>query len=140
MSDATTTIAVNASLQSRRPLTEKLFQRAGCVALAHLFVGGHVTWTTRCSQLVRRLPDLPRSAPSSDSAAPRTVRGHAEHTFHQPVPIVARIVWADDGEEHLETVALGLDQPGRVRAPVGPALPTTSVWLAAADVKRRETG
>jgi len=30
-----------------------------------------------------------------------------EHTFHQPVPIVARIVWADDGEEHLDTVALG---------------------------------
>jgi hypothetical protein len=22
-----------------------------------------------------------------------------EHTFHQPVPIVAHIVWADDGEE-----------------------------------------
>jgi hypothetical protein len=30
-----------------------------------------------------------------------------EHTFPKPVPIVARIVWADDGEEQLETVALG---------------------------------
>jgi hypothetical protein len=30
-----------------------------------------------------------------------------EHIFHQPVPITARIVWADDGEEHLDTVALG---------------------------------
>ena len=26
-----------------------------------------------------------------------------EHTFHQPVPIIARIVWEDDGEERLET-------------------------------------
>jgi hypothetical protein len=30
-----------------------------------------------------------------------------EHTFHQPVPIVARIVWEDDGEEYIETVAAG---------------------------------
>jgi hypothetical protein len=30
-----------------------------------------------------------------------------EHTFHQPVPITARIVWAEDGEEHIDTVALG---------------------------------
>jgi hypothetical protein len=39
-----------------------------------------------------------------------------EHTFHQPVPITARIVWADDGEEHIETVALGWTGRGRVRA------------------------
>ena len=30
-----------------------------------------------------------------------------EHTFHQPVPIVARIVWEHDCEEQIETVALG---------------------------------
>jgi hypothetical protein len=30
-----------------------------------------------------------------------------EHTFHHPVPIVARIVWADDGEEHIDTEAAG---------------------------------
>ena len=30
-----------------------------------------------------------------------------EHTFNQPVPITARIVWAEDGEEHVDTVALG---------------------------------
>jgi hypothetical protein len=30
-----------------------------------------------------------------------------EHTFRQPVPIVARIVWEQDGEEQFETVALG---------------------------------
>jgi hypothetical protein len=30
-----------------------------------------------------------------------------EHTFGQPVPVVVRIVWEHDGEEHLETVTLG---------------------------------
>lgn len=30
-----------------------------------------------------------------------------EHTFGQPVPITARVVWADDGEEHIDTNALG---------------------------------
>jgi hypothetical protein len=29
------------------------------------------------------------------------------HTFGQPVPVVVRIVWEDDGEEQIETVALG---------------------------------
>jgi hypothetical protein len=28
------------------------------------------------------------------------------HTLSPPVPIVARVVWALDGEEHIETVAL----------------------------------
>jgi hypothetical protein len=30
-----------------------------------------------------------------------------EHTFGQPVPITARIVWEQDGEEQVQTVALG---------------------------------
>jgi hypothetical protein len=30
-----------------------------------------------------------------------------EHTFKTPVPVVVRIVWEHDGEEQLETVALG---------------------------------
>jgi hypothetical protein len=30
-----------------------------------------------------------------------------EHTFRWPVPITARIVWEHDGEEHIETEALG---------------------------------
>ena len=29
-----------------------------------------------------------------------------EHTFNQPLPIVARIVWEQDGEEQFQTVAL----------------------------------
>jgi hypothetical protein len=60
-----------------------------------------------------------------------------EHTFHQPVSIVARIVWADDGEEFIETVAAGWSgQLVYVRLP-DTRYRRTSVWLAAADVRRR---
>ena len=42
------------------------------------------------------------------SGDPQRHRGREpEHTFHEPVPITARIVWEQDGEEHIETVALG---------------------------------
>ena len=61
-----------------------------------------------------------------------------EHTFHQPVPIVARIVWADDGEEHVETVALGWTGRRRVRADESTRdIQLRAVWLDASDVKRR---
>jgi hypothetical protein len=30
-----------------------------------------------------------------------------DHRFNRPVQIVARIVWEDDGEERVDTVALG---------------------------------
>jgi hypothetical protein len=54
-----------------------------------------------------------------------------------PVPIVARIVWEDDGEEYIETTAAGWS--GRlvyVRVP-DRRYRLTSVWLDAADVTRR---
>jgi hypothetical protein len=60
-----------------------------------------------------------------------------EHTFHQPVPITARIVWEQDGEEFVETVAAGWSgQNVYVRLP-DRRYRLTSVWLDAADVKRR---
>ena len=31
-----------------------------------------------------------------------------EHTLSPPVPIMARVVWETDGEEHVDTVALGV--------------------------------
>lgn len=52
-------------------------------------------------------------------------------------PGQVRVVWAEDGEEYLETVALGWT--GRnvyVRMP-GPRYRFTAVWLDAADVTRR---
>jgi hypothetical protein len=53
------------------------------------------------------------------------------------VPITARIVWADDGEECIETVVAGWSgQNVYVRLP-DPRYRHTSVWLDAADVKRR---
>jgi hypothetical protein len=60
-----------------------------------------------------------------------------EHTFHQPVPIVARIVWEETGEEFIDTVAAGWSgQNVYVRLP-DRRYRLTSVWLSAADVKRR---
>jgi hypothetical protein len=60
-----------------------------------------------------------------------------QHTFRQPVPVVARIECADDGEERLETEALGwTDRRVYVRLPDS-RWRFTSVWLDAADVTRR---
>ena len=39
-----------------------------------------------------------------------------EHTFKTPVPVVVRIVWEHDGEEQIETEALGWTDRRRVRA------------------------
>jgi hypothetical protein len=60
-----------------------------------------------------------------------------EHTFHQPVPIVARIVWADDGEEQVETVALGWSGRGVYVRMTDTRYRLRAVWLDAADVIRR---
>jgi hypothetical protein len=58
------------------------------------------------------------------------------HTFGQPVPVVARIVWEHDGEEHIETVALGwIGQHAYIRLP-DPRYRFTAVWLDASDVRR----
>jgi hypothetical protein len=57
-----------------------------------------------------------------------------EHTFKTPVPITARIVWEDDGEEHVETVALGwTGQNVSVRMP-DRHYQFTAVWLDATEV------
>ena len=59
------------------------------------------------------------------------------HTFGQPVPVIIRVVWEHDGEEHIETVALGwTGQRAYIRLP-DPRYRFTAVWLDAADVKRR---
>jgi hypothetical protein len=63
-----------------------------------------------------------------------------EHTFNQPLPIGARIVWEQDGEEQFQTVALewtgrdlyvpvtdarypAVDRLGAGHLPHGPRLP-----------------
>ena len=53
------------------------------------------------------------------------------------MPIVARIEWENDGEEHIETEALGwTDRRVYVWLPDS-RWRFTSVWLDAADVERR---
>jgi hypothetical protein len=60
-----------------------------------------------------------------------------EHRLGPPVPIVAGIVWEDDGEEFIETEAAGWSgQLVYVRVP-DRRYRLTSVWLDAADVTRR---
>jgi hypothetical protein len=64
-------------------------------------------------------------------------RPRAGASARPPVPVVARIVWEEDGEEYLETVAAGWS--GRlvyVRMP-DRRYRLKSVWLDAADVTRR---
>ena len=64
-------------------------------------------------------------------------RPRARHTFKTPVPVVVRIVWERDGEEHIETEALGWSNTDAyVRLPDS-RWRFTSIWLRAEDVKRR---
>jgi hypothetical protein len=59
------------------------------------------------------------------------------HRLDPPVPVVARVVWANDGEEHIGPVALGwTGQNVYVRLP-DQRYRLTSVWLDASDVRRR---
>jgi hypothetical protein len=55
----------------------------------------------------------------------------------QPVPITARVLWADDGEEHLDTVALGWTGGTCTCGCRTGGTGFTSVWLDAADATRR---
>jgi hypothetical protein len=55
----------------------------------------------------------------------------------EPIPVIAWVVWEDDGEEFIETEAAGWS--GKlvyIRVPDA-RYRLTSVWLNAADVTRR---
>jgi hypothetical protein len=59
-----------------------------------------------------------------------------EHRLDRPVPVVVRVVWEHDGEEHVETEALGwTGQNVYLRLP-DPRCRFTAVWLDASDLKR----
>lgn len=54
-----------------------------------------------------------------------------------PVPVVARLVWADDGEELVETVATAWTSPLVLVAVGDPRSAYRGVWVPARDVTRR---
>jgi hypothetical protein len=60
-----------------------------------------------------------------------------EHTLSPPVPIVATIRWAVDGEEHIDTVALGWTGQAVYVRLVDRRHQTNAIWLDGADVRRR---
>ena len=60
-----------------------------------------------------------------------------EHTFPQPVPIVARVVWAEDGEEYIETVAAGWTGRNVYMRMPDRRYRLTACRLDAADIRRR---
>jgi hypothetical protein len=59
-----------------------------------------------------------------------------EHTFNQPVPITARIVWEQDGEERFERVALGWTGRDVYVRVTDTRYQFSATWLDAADVRR----
>ncbi len=60
-----------------------------------------------------------------------------DHTFNQPVPIVARIVWEQEGEEHIDTVALGWTGRNVYVRMKDTGYQFTACWLDASDLERR---
>ena len=76
----------------------------------------------------RRRPGRPADRASSTRPQGPEAAAH----FGQPVPVVIRIMWEHDGEEHIETVALGwTGQHAYIRLP-DPRYRFTAVWLDAA--------
>ena len=63
-----------------------------------------------------------------------------EHTFNQPVPITARIVWADDGEEYIDTIALGWTSRDVYVRMTDARYRFTTVWLDAGWTPRTSPG
>jgi hypothetical protein len=73
------------------------------------------------------------SQPISNSLAPRV----PQHTISRPIRVVATAVWAVDGEEHIDTEAVGwTGQTVYVRL-ADPRCRTNAIWLDGADVERR---
>jgi hypothetical protein len=60
-----------------------------------------------------------------------------EHRLDPPLRITARIVWAQDGEEHIETLALGWTGREVYVRMQDRRYQFRAVWLDAADVSRR---
>jgi hypothetical protein len=53
------------------------------------------------------------------------------------VPVIVRSVWEHDGEEHIETVALGWTGQAVYVRLADARCRTKAIWLDGADVQRR---
>ena len=60
-----------------------------------------------------------------------------EHLLSPPVPIVATIRWAMDGEESIDTEAIGWTGQAVYVRLADPRCRTNAIWLDGADVQRR---
>jgi hypothetical protein len=60
-----------------------------------------------------------------------------DHTLSPPVPIVATIRWAVDGEEHIDTEAVGWTGQAVYVRVADPRCRTNAIWLDGADVQPR---
>jgi hypothetical protein len=73
------------------------------------------------------------SQPISNSLAPRV----PQHTLPPPIRVVATVVWAVDGEEHIDTEAVGWTGQAVYVRLADPRCRTNAIWLDGADVQRR---
>jgi hypothetical protein len=55
----------------------------------------------------------------------------------EPIPVVARVVWSTDGEEHLPGQAIAWTSSEVLVELRDPRCATVGAWLPAADVRRR---
>jgi hypothetical protein len=60
-----------------------------------------------------------------------------EHLLSPPVPIVATIRWAVDGEENIDTEAIGWTSQAVYVRLADARCRTNAIWLDGADVQRR---
>jgi hypothetical protein len=70
-------------------------------------------------------------------AAQHAVGRPPQHILSPPVPVVARVVWAVDGEEHIATEAVGWTGQAVFVRLADPRCRTNAIWLDGADVERR---
>ena len=64
--------------------------------------------------------------------------GVHEAPRREPIPVVARVVWATDGEEHVECEAIAWTRTEVLVELRDPRCATVGAWLPATDVRRRD--
>ena len=79
----------------------------------------------------------PTCTPDTASICAATSRSQPEHRLQPPMPVVARVQWADDGVEYVETTALGWTGRQVYVRMADPRWRFSAVLLDASNVRRR---